>query len=85
MYSLSFSHKNETKKITLPKNITSEAFNHLISKSFRTEDKVILLTNSMGQLITLDQLKKNPSHYENEVLFVITSQNINEDNMSFGM
>jgi hypothetical protein len=53
MYSLNFAFSDKTKKITLPKNINTENLALLIAQSFNLNEKVISLTNSKGQLISL--------------------------------
>ena len=84
MYSLNFGFKDKTKKITLPKNINDQDLSKLIAQSFKLNEKIMSLTNSKGQLITLEQVQKSPLIYEKDVLFLVTTQDMNEENMSFG-
>jgi hypothetical protein len=56
----------------------------LIAQSFKLKEKIIGFTNQKGQLIPIDQIRNNALTFEKDVLYLITTEDMKEDNMSFG-
>lgn len=60
MFSLNFSFKDKTKKITVPRNIKEDDLSTMIARSFKINENIAGFTNYKGQLITIKMIQKGP-------------------------
>lgn len=77
--------KSLTKKITVSKTISADDLSKMVSTSFSLKEKLIGVTGKDGKFYDLAQLTSNLSAFQKGSYFLVTSKDLNEDNMSFGI
>ena len=84
MNSIHFGYKNKSKKITIAKNLNPTDLVDIINHSFKLNQQIIGFVNAKGQFLSLEQFPKSPLIQFNDIFYLVTAQDMNEDNMSFG-
>jgi hypothetical protein len=87
MYQIHLKYKKLSKKITVTNTSSSHHLANLLLLSFgikEIKEKVIGITDQSGKFFDLKKIAKNISDFQKETYYLVTTKDLNEDNMSFG-
>lgn len=86
MYQIQLKFKGQNKKINIPKSsLPTNELHKLIAQCFNIQEKIIGVTSKTGNFLELTEFNKQLSTSAKDTFSLVTSKDVNQDNMSFGI
>lgn len=85
MYQIQLKFKGQNKKITVAKSLQTSELQRLIAQCFNINERVVGVTNKSGCFLELAEFNKTIASSPKETFALVTTKDVNQDSMSFGI